>query len=70
MFGLFDFDLPGAVTEQLERRLNSMASSSLTEQALHDLGLFLQEHQLWQGVYQILLKDRVMYIGKDRKSVV
>ncbi|MGO9203062.1 MAG: hypothetical protein ACLQM8_21290 [Limisphaerales bacterium] len=64
MFDLFDFDLPGAVTEQLERRLNSMPSSTLTEQALQHLGEFLEQHKLRQGVYQIVLKDEVVYVGK------
>jgi hypothetical protein len=64
MFDLFDFDLPGAVTEQLERRLNSMPSSTLTEQALQQLDSFLEQHKLRQGVYQILLKDEVVYVGK------
>ncbi len=64
MFDLFDFDLPGAVTEQLEKRLESMPSSTLTEQALRDLAEFQREHKLWQGVYQLLLKDEIVYVGK------
>ena len=64
MFDLFDFDLPGAVTEQLEKRLQSMRSSTLTEQALQDLAQFQEQHKLWQGVYQLLLKDEIVYVGK------
>lgn len=64
MFALFDFDLPGAVTEQLERRLNEMASSSLTSEALEALAQFQQLHQIRQGVYQLLLGDEVLYVGK------
>jgi len=64
MFDLFDFDLPGAVTEQLEKRLQSMPSSALTEQALRDLAQFQGQHKLWQGVYQLLLKDEIVYVGK------
>jgi hypothetical protein len=61
MFDLFDFDLPGAVTEQLEKRLQSMQSSTLTERALQDLAQFQEQHKLWQGVYQLLLKDEIVY---------
>src|SRR5207237_2741707 len=50
MFDLFDFDLPGAVTEQLEKRLQAMPASPLTEQALQDLGRFQAQHKLRQGV--------------------
>jgi GIY-YIG catalytic domain len=64
MFDLFDFDLPGAVTEQLEKRLQSMPSSRLTEQSLRDLAQFEKQHKLWQGVYQLLLKDEIVYVGK------
>lgn len=64
MFDLFDFDLPGAVTEQLENRLKSMPSSTLTEEVLQQLGTFLEQHKLRQGVYQILLKNEVVYVGK------
>ena len=64
MFDLFDFDLPGAVTEQLEKRLQSMQSSMLTEQALRDLAQFQEQHKLWQGVYQLLLKHEIVYVGK------
>ena len=64
MFDLFDFDLPGAVTEQLEKRLQSMQSSTLTERALQDLAQFQEQHKLWQGVYQLLLKDEIVYVGK------
>lgn len=64
MFDLFDFDLPGAVTEQLERRLQAMASSGLTEQALLDLARFQEQHKLTQGVYQLLLGDEAVYVGK------
>ena len=64
MFDLFDFDLPGAVTEQLERRLQSMSSSTVTEQALQDLARFQEQHKINQGVYQLLLEDEVVYVGK------
>jgi len=64
MFDVFDFDLPGAVTEQLERRLQSMPSSTLTEQALKNLADFQQQHKLKQGVYQLLLSHQVVYVGK------
>src|SRR2546423_657374 len=64
MFELFDFDLPGAVTEQLEKRLQSMTTSSLTEQALAELATFQEQHKLRQGVYQLLLKDEIVYVGK------
>ena len=64
MFDLFDFDLPGAVTEQLEKRLQSMQSSRLTEQALQELAQFQEQHKLWQGVYQLLLNDEIVYVGK------
>jgi hypothetical protein len=64
MFDIFDFDLPGAVTEQLEQRLQSMRSSTLTEQALRDLARFQEEHKLRHGVYQLLLKDEIVYVGK------
>jgi len=64
MFDLFDFDLPGAVTEQLEKRLQAMAASPLTEEALQDLGRFQAQHKLRQGVYQILLDTEIVYVGK------
>ncbi len=64
MFELFDFDLPGAVTEQLEKRLQSMPASALTEQSLKDLGHFQEQNKLWQGVYQMLLETDVVYVGK------
>ena len=64
MFDLFDFDLPGAVTEQLEKRLQSMPSTTLTEHVLQDLAQFQEQHKLWQGVYQLLLKDEAVYVGK------
>lgn len=64
MFALFDFDLPGAVTEQLERRLNEMRSSSLTPEALDALAQFQHTHRIRQGVYQLLLGDEVVYVGK------
>ncbi len=64
MFDLFDFDLPGAVTEQLEMRLQAMAASPLTEEALQDLGRFQVQHKLHQGVYQILLDAEIVYVGK------
>ena len=64
MFELFDFDLPGAVTEQLEKRLQSMPSSRLTEEALKDLAQFQELHKLSQGVYQLLLGDEIVYVGK------
>ena len=41
-----------------------MPSSTLTEQALQHLGEFLEQHKLRQGVYQIVLKDEVVYVGK------
>jgi len=64
MFDVFDFDLPGAVTEQLEKRLQSMPSTTLTEHVLQDLAQFQEQHKLWQGVYQLLLKDEAVYVGK------
>src|SRR2546421_3470531 len=64
MFDLFDFDLPGAVTDQLERGLNSMPSSLFNEESLQALASFLSKHKLDQGVYQILYKDEVVYVGK------
>jgi hypothetical protein len=64
MFDLFDFDLPGAVTQQLEERLESMPSSPLTDQSLRDLAQFQEQHKLWQGVYQLLLIDEIVYVGK------
>lgn len=64
MFDLFDFDLPGAVTEQLERRLRGMPSTPLQDGALEELGRLQERAQLKQGVYQILLEEEVVYIGK------
>jgi predicted GIY-YIG superfamily endonuclease len=64
MFDLFDFDLPGAVTEQLEKKLRAMPSSPLTENALRELSAFQQQHRFNQGVYQLLLGKEVVYIGK------
>ena len=64
MFDLFDFDLPGAVTEQLEKRLLGMSSSTITDQALRDLARFQEHHKIRQGVYQLLLREKVVYVGK------
>jgi hypothetical protein len=64
MFELFDFDLPGAVTEQLERRLQSMESSALTSQALQDLAVFQNRQGIRQGVYQLLPGQEIVYVGK------
>jgi hypothetical protein len=64
MFDLFDFDLPGAVTEQLEKKLRTMPSSQLTARALQQLAAFQEKHAIQQGVYQLLLKDKVVYVGK------
>ena len=64
MFDLFDFDLPGAVTEQLERRLQSMPSSTLTEETLKDLAQFQDQNKIQQGVYQLLLGEEIVYVGK------
>ena len=64
MFDLFDFDLPGAVTQHLKKRLQLTRSSLLTQEALRNLGEFQERHKLWHGVYQLLLKDKVVYLWK------
>ena len=64
MFDLFHFDLPGAVTEQLENKLRAMTSSPLTAQALQELSAFQAAHKLKAGVYQMFVGNEVVYIGK------
>jgi len=64
MFDLSDFDLPGAVAEQLEKTLAKMASSVLDANALEKLADFQQQHRIQQGVYQIIFENRVVYVGK------
>jgi hypothetical protein len=64
VFDVFDFDLPGAVTEHLERRLNAMPSSVLTENALNELSKFQRQQKIGQGVYELLIRNEVVYVGK------
>jgi hypothetical protein len=64
MFEPFEFDLPGTVTRLLKVRLQSMPSSTLADQSLHDLAQFQERHKARQGVYQLLLKDEVVYVWK------
>jgi hypothetical protein len=71
MFDLFDFDLPGAVTEQLTQKLQQMHSSLLTEATLLELAHFQREHKTNQGVYQLIYEGSVVYIGKaDRNAKI
>jgi hypothetical protein len=56
-FRAFEFDLPGALLEQLVRVLDQMIPAPLTEDALQ----IVPEEQ---GVYQLLLDNRLVYIGK------
>ena len=64
MFNVFEFDLPGTVTNQLEKRLRAMPSSTLTAHALQELAQFQEQHKLSQGVYQLLLNDEVVFVWK------
>lgn len=64
MFGLFRFDLPQAVTNQLVLDLNDLEGSSLTPNALADLRAFQERHEAQHGVYLLLDNDHPVYIGK------
>lgn len=70
MFDLFDFDLPGAVTEQLRRKLDRMQGSQLTQLSVKELALFQRQHRIRQGVYQLLYSGQVAYVGKASDAKV
>jgi len=56
-FEEFEFDLPPALLKQLILKLDTMKSATLTESAVQPIPND-------QGVYQLLLKGEVVYIGK------
>lgn len=64
MFDYFRFSLPRAVTEQLVERLEQLASSPLTDEALTQLIAFQTENETAQGVYVIYQAGAAAYAGK------
>jgi len=62
MFDLFEFDLTGLVTRQVQERLSSMPSSNLTQRALLHLAEQQRGSKPSHGIYQLLIKDQVVYV--------
>jgi hypothetical protein len=64
MFEYFHFSLPRAVTEQLIERLDQLAPTALTDEALARLTAFQTQNGTAQGVYVIYQAGFAAYAGK------